>query len=56
MFGDHEVVTVVEAAGWSDAKNGELLQLAATRFDVGLGPARGGYSGNRGADQERLMG
>ena len=29
----HEVVTVVEAA-WSGVKNGELLQLAAARFDV----------------------
>src|SRR5437763_14593581 len=29
----HDVATVVEA-GWSGVENGELLQLAATRFDV----------------------
>ena len=29
----HDVATVVEA-GWSRVENGELLQLAATRFDV----------------------
>jgi predicted nuclease of predicted toxin-antitoxin system len=29
----HEVSTVAEA-GWAGAKNGELLQLAAKRFDV----------------------
>lgn len=29
----HEVTTVV-LAGWSGKKNGELLRLAATRFDV----------------------
>ena len=29
----HEVVTV-QAAGWSSVKNGKLLTLAATRFDV----------------------
>ena len=29
----HEVVTVVEA-GWSGVKNGELLRLASTHFDV----------------------
>ena len=29
----HRVSTVVEA-GWSGAKNGRLLALAATRFDV----------------------
>ena len=29
----HEVSTVAEA-GWSGVKNGELLRLAATRFDV----------------------
>ena len=33
IFSGHEVVTVVEA-GWSGVKNGELLQLAAARFDV----------------------
>ena len=33
LFAGHEVVTVVEA-GWSGVANGELLQLAATRFDV----------------------
>jgi uncharacterized protein DUF5615 len=32
-FAGHEVVTVVEA-GWSGVENGELLRLAATRFDV----------------------
>src|SRR2546421_12263050 len=32
-FLGHEVVTVVEA-GWSGVENGELLRLAATRFDV----------------------
>jgi len=29
----HEVSTVAEA-GWAGVKNGELLRLAATRFDV----------------------
>ena len=29
----HEVKTVAES-GWADVKNGALLQLAATRFDV----------------------
>ena len=29
----HEVRTVAEA-GWAGVKNGELLRLAATRFDV----------------------
>ena len=29
----HEVKTVAEA-GWAGAKNGTLLQLAATQFDV----------------------
>ena len=29
----HEVTTVAEA-GWAGIKNGALLQLAATRFDV----------------------
>jgi len=29
----HEVKTVADA-GWAGAKNGELLQLAARRFDV----------------------
>ena len=33
VFTGHAVVTVVEA-GWSGVKNGELLQLASTRFDV----------------------
>ena len=32
-FAGHEVVTVVEA-GWSGVENGELLRLAATRFDL----------------------
>ena len=32
-FANHEVVTVVEA-GWSGVENGELLRLAATRFDL----------------------
>ena len=31
----HEVTTV-RAAGWSSIKNGKLLALAATRFDVFL--------------------
>ena len=30
---DHEVKTVAEA-GWAGVKNGALLQLAATQFDV----------------------
>ena len=30
---DHEVRTVAEA-GWAGVKNGELLRLAATAFDV----------------------
>ena len=29
----HEVITV-QAAGWAGTKNGELLRLADTRFDV----------------------
>jgi Domain of unknown function (DUF5615) len=29
----HEVTTVAEA-GWAGVKNGELLQLAATQFDL----------------------
>jgi predicted nuclease of predicted toxin-antitoxin system len=33
IFSGHEIVTVVDA-GWSGAKNGELLQWAAARFDV----------------------
>ena len=33
IFAGHEVVTVVEA-GWPGIENGELLRLAATRFDV----------------------
>lgn len=33
VFAGHEVVTVAEA-GWSGVENGELLRLAATRFDV----------------------
>jgi len=33
LFTGHEVVTVVEA-GWAGAENGELLRLAATRFDI----------------------
>ena len=32
-FAGHEVVTVVEA-GWSGVTNGDLLRLAAARFDV----------------------
>ncbi len=32
-FAGHEVVTVVEA-GWSGVTSGELLQLAAPRFDL----------------------
>jgi predicted nuclease of predicted toxin-antitoxin system len=32
-FAGHEVSTVAEA-GWSGVENGELLRLAATRFDV----------------------
>ncbi len=32
-FAGHEVVTVVEA-GWSGLRNGELLRVAAERFDV----------------------
>ena len=32
-FPGHEVSTVAEA-GWSGVENGELLRLAATRFDV----------------------
>jgi Domain of unknown function (DUF5615) len=32
-FPGHEVVTVAEA-GWSGRQNGELLQLAAGRFDL----------------------
>ena len=30
---DHQVVTV-QGLGWAGVKNGELLRLAATRFDV----------------------
>ena len=33
VFTGHDVVTVVEA-GWSGAKNGELLQLASMHFDL----------------------
>lgn len=33
VFAGHAVVTVVEA-GWSGVKNGELLKLASTSFDV----------------------
>jgi len=33
FFAGHEVVTVTEA-GWSGVQNGELLRLAATRFDL----------------------
>jgi predicted nuclease of predicted toxin-antitoxin system len=32
-FPGHNVVTVVDA-GWSGRRNGELLQLAAPRFDL----------------------
>jgi predicted nuclease of predicted toxin-antitoxin system len=32
-FPGHEVATVAEV-GWSGRQNGELLRLAATRFDV----------------------
>lgn len=32
-FVGHDAVTVVEA-GWSGVENGELLRLAATRFDL----------------------
>jgi len=32
---NHEVVTVTEE-GWSGVKNGELLNLAATEFDIFL--------------------
>jgi predicted nuclease of predicted toxin-antitoxin system len=32
-FAGHEVATVVEV-GWSGVENGELLKLAATRFDI----------------------
>jgi len=32
-FPGHEVVTVAEA-GWSGCQNGEVLQLAAGRFDL----------------------
>src|SRR5438067_8435215 len=32
-FAGHEVATVVET-GWSGVENGELLRLAATRFDI----------------------
>jgi predicted nuclease of predicted toxin-antitoxin system len=32
-FAGHEVSTVAEAS-WSSVENGELLRLAATRFDV----------------------
>jgi hypothetical protein len=33
VFTGHEMVTVVEA-GWAGAKNGELLRLASTSFDL----------------------
>jgi predicted nuclease of predicted toxin-antitoxin system len=33
VFAGHDVVTVVEA-GWSGVRNGELLQLASTSFDL----------------------
>lgn len=33
VFPGHDVVTVVEA-GWSGVKNGELLWLASTSFDL----------------------
>ena len=33
VFAGHEVVTVAEA-GWSSLRNGELLQVAAARFDL----------------------
>ena len=33
LFVGHDVATVVEA-GWSGVTNGELLQLAAPRFDI----------------------
>ena len=33
VFAGHDVVTVVEA-GWSGVKNGELLRLASTNFDL----------------------
>ena len=33
VFLGHDVVTVVEA-GWSGVKNGELLRLGSTRFDL----------------------
>ena len=33
VFPGHDVVTVVEA-GWSGAKNGDLLRLASTNFDL----------------------
>ena len=33
IFAGHEVATVVEA-GWSGVENGELLKVAAARFDV----------------------
>jgi hypothetical protein len=33
LLGDHEVRTVA-AVGWSGIENGELLRLAAERFDV----------------------
>ncbi len=36
---NHEVQTVQDA-GWSGVKNGELLRLAETRFDVLLTAAR----------------
>lgn len=32
-FPDHEVMTVVQR-GWSGKKNGELLRLMATEFDI----------------------
>jgi predicted nuclease of predicted toxin-antitoxin system len=34
-FPGHEVATVAEA-GWSSLTNGELLQLAASHFDLSL--------------------
>jgi len=33
VFAGHEVVTVAEA-GWSGFQNGDLIRLAATRFDI----------------------
>ena len=33
VFAGHDVVTVVET-GWSGVRNGDLLQLASTSFDL----------------------